>query len=277
MKIRSILNILLIFYAVNAAAITLPQHSPTPGGVAVIKLGPASQARPVVHYQDKPVMVQKQGQSWVAVVGIPLAAKTGKHDIQINHRGQQRSHSFDVKDKKYRTQRLTIKNKRKVNPNEQDMQRIIKERERIVAALKHWRDQDDVNMEFVPPVKGRMSSSFGLRRFFNDQPRKPHSGMDIAAPQGTPIYAPGAGIVVETGDYFFNGKTVFLDHGQGLVTMYGHMHRIDVKPGQVVKTGTQLGLVGKTGRVTGAHLHWGISLNDARVDPRLFLAKEEAK
>jgi len=274
---RLISSLILLTISMAATAANLPQHSPTPGGIALVELGELSSPRPEVTYNKNKVMVLSNATQWVAVVGVPLSAKPGKHRIKVSSASKSMTKTFNVLDKKYETQHLTIKNKRKVDPNEQDMIRIRKESKRIASALKHWSDQDDVTIEFVPPVNGRMSSSFGLRRFFNEQPRKPHSGMDIAATEGTPIVAPAPGKVIETGDFFFNGKSVFVDHGQGLVTMYGHMNSIEVKPGQLVKTGSALGTVGMTGRVTGPHLHWGISLNNARVDPRLFLKPEGAQ
>jgi murein DD-endopeptidase MepM/ murein hydrolase activator NlpD len=151
------------------------------------------------------------------------------------------------------------------------MERIGQEQRRIRKALANRDPHSPETLRFRLPVEAPMSSPFGLRRFFNEQPRKPHSGLDLAAAEGTPIRAPAAGRISDTGDFFFNGNTVFIDHGQGLVTMYCHLSRIDVKPGQQVQTGQVIGAVGATGRVTGAHLHWSVSLNDARVDPMLFL------
>ena len=160
-----------------------------------------------------------------------------------------------------------------VNPEKRDMVRIGKEQKRIRKALANWSPQPPKTLQLDLPVKAPVSSTFGLRRFFNNQPRKPHSGLDLAAAKGTPIKAPAGGRIIDTGKFFFNGNTVFIDHGEGLVTMYCHLSRIDVKPGQRVKRGEIIGAVGKTGRVTGPHLHWSVSLNDARIDP-VFLLRE---
>ena len=124
---------------------------------------------------------------------------------------------------------------------------------------------------FIPPTAGKFSNSFGRKRFFNNEERAPHSGLDIPAPIGQKVVAPADGIVVQTGDYFFNGKTVLIDHGQGLISMFCHLSKIEVSKGQHITQVKLLGLVGNTGRVTGPHLHWGMSLNDARVDPQLLL------
>ena len=109
------------------------------------------------------------------------------------------------------------------------------------------------------------------KRLFNGEERAPHSGQDIPAPVVQKVISPADGIVVQTGNYFFNGNTVLVDHGQGLISMFCHLSKIHVEKGQHIRQGEQLGLVGKTGRVTGAHLHWGMSLNNARVDPQLFI------
>ncbi len=253
------------------AADDYPRHRPVPGGVAIVDLGPADGDVPVVRYGQRRVLVRKRNGRYEAVVGIPLAAKPGLARLAVEQDGRTRQREFRITAKEYATQHITLKNKRMVNPYAKDLERIRREKKIILGALATWREADTVQTRFDLPVDGRLGSPFGLRRFFNGQPRKPHSGLDIAAPKGTPVRAPADGVVVTTGNYFFNGNTVFVDHGQGLVTMYCHLDEIDVQPGQPVKRGQRLGRVGMTGRVTGPHLHWSVSLNNVRVDPKLFL------
>ena len=216
-------------------------------------------------------MVVKEDGQWLAIVGVPLSAKIGTQRVKVNASGETSSAIFDIVDKQYPTQHITITNKRKVNPNKLDMDRIGPESAKIKKALRHWSEQSDIPFNFIWPIEGRVSGLYGRR-----QSRRPRSGMDIAAPTGTEIMSPADGIVRDTGDYFFNGNTVFIDHGQGLVTLFCHLDSINVEEGQAIKQGEILGTVGATGRVTGPHLHLGVSLNDARVEPRLFFPEREA-
>ena len=249
----------------------MPEHSPWPGGIAVIDVGTSDGEPPVVEFDGRRVLVTRSGNRWTAAVGIPLDKPTGEVAVRVNG---MRDIAFDIQDYTYREQRLTVKNKSHVTPDPEQLERIGAERKVIDSALGNFRDLHLADIDLEVPVDGPRSSSFGLRRYFNDQPRSPHKGMDIAASQGTPIAAPRDGVVSATGDYFFNGKTVIIDHGQGLVTMYCHMSEINVEPGQFVAAGESIGKVGMTGRVTGPHLHWGVSLNNARVDPLIFLEEE---
>ncbi len=256
-------------------AADLPRESRVPGGIAILDLGLSDEPPGSVVFNGHGAPVLRTDAGWVAVVGIPLDTKPGTHAAKLQPAtGDVRRLEFTVADKRYEEQRLKVSNQRHVDPSKEDLERIERERKRIDAALGNFAADRMPAFAMRAPVDGRRSSSFGLRRFFNDQPRNPHTGMDIAVPTGTPILSPAPGVVTDTGDYFFNGNTVFVDHGMGVVTMYCHLSRIDVKPGDAVAAGTQLGLVGATGRVTGAHLHWGVTVNRAMVDPALFLTGE---
>ena len=255
----------LLTFGEHAAG--LPEHDPVPGGIALVPLTTDKNAM----FEGRLVMIKESEEAYVAVVGIPLSRSPGSFHLDT----AEGKVKFSVKEKQYAEQRLTIQNKRKVNPHAQDMERIIRERAEMDAAFNNFRPVIRADTNFDLPTEGVVSSSFGLKRILNDQPRSPHSGMDIAAPEGTPIHSPATGRIVATGNYFFNGKTVLVDHGQGLITMYCHMSSISVEVGQTVDKGQYIGDVGATGRVTGAHLHWSASLNNARVNPDLFLTQED--
>ena len=258
----------IAWLALASSALTLPEHSPRPGGVVVIEL-PANDEKPDARYDGKPILVVPNGDAWNAVVGVPLKAAAGPAKLTIDG-AERREIEFEIAEHAYREQRLSVERKY-VEPNQDALDRIIAERRIIDAALNSYSPEIPQRMQFAAPVPGKRSPSFGFRRVFNDQPRSPHSGMDIAAPLGTPILAPTKAVVAATGDFYFTGNTVILDHGQGFVTLYCHLQRIDVAEGQEVDAGTTLGLVGATGRVTGPHLHMSVYLNGAAVDPALFL------
>jgi murein DD-endopeptidase MepM/ murein hydrolase activator NlpD len=250
---------------------TLPQESRVPGGVALISLDAGGPSAPVVTYGGHRVMVLPQGAGWVAVVGLPLATPAGKTAIRVDRAGGGTARiAFGVRAKRYLQQHLKVP-PAQVNLSAADLARVQQEQQRLKAAIATFSATPPASLRLEPPVEGARSSSFGLRRFFNGESRNPHSGMDIAAAEGLAVHAAAPGTVIDTGGYFFNGNSVLIDHGAGLVTMYCHLARIDVAPGARVTPATVIGLVGSTGRVTGPHLHFGVALNRAFVDPALFL------
>jgi murein DD-endopeptidase MepM/ murein hydrolase activator NlpD len=253
-------------------AATLPPAEPVPGGIAVIPLTSDKTPVPSAYFAGQRVMVVKNAGKWTAVVGLPLTTKPGTATLHVRSGKRKTRRSFTVHDKVYETQRITIKDKRKVDPTAQDLKRIRRESRIMHTAFTTWHARAAVPLRLDLPATGPISSPFGLRRVFNGEARNPHSGIDIAAAAGTPIHAPAAGRVAAVGHYFFNGNTVLIDHGQGLVTMYCHMQKIMVRKGQQLARDQVIGLVGQTGRATGPHVHWSVSLNNARVDPGLFLA-----
>jgi len=264
-----LLFLLLVSFPLMSHA--LPVNDPVPGGIAILKI-PKTIDKPRVFFKKHKVMILNKDPYWLAIIGLPLSIKPGLHYAQVHVKNTPPySISFMVKHKKYPEQYITIKNKRMVNPNQYDMKRISADRNIIRRALNYWSENDNIQLDFHKPVEGIRSSAFGLRRFFNKQARKPHSGLDIAASKGTPLRAPAKGIIIETGNFFFNGNTVFIDHGQGLISMYCHLSKITVNTNQTVSQDEVIGEIGMTGRVTGPHLHWSVSLNNSMVDPSLFL------
>ena len=268
MRILLLILSLPFFFSVQAQ----PRQLLVPGGIAIINLEPGHEAG--YRFLDKPVLVTKIGGKPSALVGLPMNLKPGEHFIEKHNVDQVFRKFFKVKKKQYSTQHITIKDDRKVNPYASDMDRILAEKKCQQTAAGHY-SMADVDVNFLVPVEGIRSGSFGRRRVFNGQKRKPHSGMDIAAVLGTPVRAPSAGTVIERGDFFFSGNLIYLDHGQGMISLFAHLSEINVSLGEWVAKGQIIGKVGATGRVTGPHLHWSLGLNGNWIDPSLFLPIED--
>lgn len=260
----------------------LPQEARVPGGIALLPFTHTEKTPPKVSFMNNRVLVQKTGKNeWVAVVGLPLKLQAGKHVALLegkqidgkNSEGRNESIElpFEILDKEYEAQYITLKDDKKVSPSKEALERIAQETRIMRGIFASWSDKAPSSLTMELPATGPLSSQFGLKRFFNNQARNPHSGLDIAAEHGSEIWAPLDGRIAATGDYYFNGNTVLIDHGQGMVSMYCHLDTIDVKEGEFVKTGELIGKVGSTGRATGPHLHWSMNLNNTRVDPLLFL------
>lgn len=255
----------------QVAQAALPKDSRRAGGIAVLAI-PAQVS--TVQFQQRPVaIVQEAGQRY-ALVGLPLDLALGEYPVRLyQQQNLIEQRTIVLQAYPYKVQRLTVKDQSKVTPDPAQLERYGREATEQKAVYTSFNPiLGNEFPRFIKPTAGRLSDSFGFKRFFNGEPRSPHSGMDIAAPTGQPVIAPAGGTVLQTNDYFFNGQTVMIDHGQGIISMLCHLSRIDVKIGDQVSQSQRIGLVGSTGRVTGAHLHWTLSLNDARVDPKLVLS-----
>ena len=298
----------------SKATLPFPVSRAVPGGVAVVPLGAARRA-PKAIWNGIPVLVTGSSSGWFAVLGIPLhtlqdrlvlevqdtapgatragnqastrgkgkardvettaSAPAGKVQSEASSTGLRRI-DVPIHPHQYAEQHLKVA-PGQVTLSKEVLSRHLRERKQSARVMATWTEPVPASLQLHQPVPGVRSSSFGLRRFFNGQSRNPHGGMDIAAPVGTPVKAAAPGVVIDTGDYFFNGNTVWVDHGAGLLTMYCHLDRIRARVGQRVRTGDVIGTVGKTGRVTGPHLHWSVCLNRTMVDPALFLKAEQPK
>ena len=266
--VRSPVCAFLLLVASPALAETLAAsatHAVDAGGVLAI---PLPDGAGTARYRDEPALVV----AGHAIIGVAADAPAGTRHLQVETAAGQAAIPFNVRQREFPEQHITIANERLVNPDPAALARHRRERVEQDAAYALRTAPGAGLAPFLQPTAGPFSSLFGFRRVFNGQPRARHSGLDIAAPVGTPVQVPAPATVAAVGDYFFNGNTVMLDHGGGLVTMYCHLERTAVTPGQTVARGDVLGTVGATGRATGPHLHWTASLQDVRVDPLALMA-----
>jgi murein DD-endopeptidase MepM/ murein hydrolase activator NlpD len=216
---------------------------------------------PAFHVEDR----------WTTILGVDLDAKPGKHIANVLFTMQdgsvdKREAVIEVEPKKFPTTELKVDEKY-VELSKPDLARANRETKETEAIYATITNEMLWDQPFSIPIPGEAGTNFGHRRIFNGQPRAPHTGADLRAKTGTPIHATNRGRVVLAKSLFFTGNTVILDHGLGVYSLYAHLSQIDVKPGDMLSSGQLLGLAGATGRVTGPHLHWGMRVQGARVDP----------
>ena len=222
-----------------------------------------------VTFEDRAVRVAPDGR---IVLGVPRERNVPMRLQLTLPGGRTQEHAITITDRAFPLERINGVPEDTVNPPPAIAERIADEQRQVAAARARDDARTDFDTKFIWPVTGRISGVFGSQRIYNGTPKSPHSGLDVAAPQGTPIKAPAAGIVTfADADLYLTGGTVLIDHGHGVSSSFLHLSRIDVKVGDRVEQGQPFGLVGKTGRATGPHMHWGLNWFDTRVDPQLVV------
>ncbi len=250
--------------------ITLNPKRPGPGDIMVVTLRNISSTvtgtAVLGTFLKKPVYFNRTNNAWEAIVGIDLFTKPGTYPLSLDISGKRISRTVKIVKKKYPLERLTLPEDMVVLSPENEA-RVEREQKRMavlwpVDSLRVW------NGSFIDPLPDKkIGTPFGVRRIINHIPKSPHTGIDVRADEGNPVLAPNDAVVVLVDDEFYSGNSVVLDHGQGIYTMFFHLSKINVKYGQAVMKGDTIGLVGQTGRATGPHLHWGVRIQGARVDP----------
>jgi murein DD-endopeptidase MepM/ murein hydrolase activator NlpD len=251
--------------ASNAASLTLAQ-----GQVLLLTVSAAD--------ADGPLVAELQGRNFrlfrlepgrfIGLVGADMGLAPSRYEIVVRAAdgGERERVELEVISAAFGRQELTLP-KDKVTLDAKTLERVEREQQLLLGAMAPITDAPLWRGGFIVPVEGEVKRTFGLNRVINGEERSPHSGEDISAPSGAPVVAANSGTVALAGDYFFSGKSIILDHGLGVFTMYFHLDEIKVGQGERVEKGVAIGTVGATGRATGPHLHWGARINGARVNP----------
>jgi murein DD-endopeptidase MepM/ murein hydrolase activator NlpD len=234
------------------------------GEVVLFTMSVVSSEKSVVgQFQDQKIPFYKDSASqYTALIGADLALSPGKYKLTVN----KQEVVIEVLSTPFGVETFTLP-KDKVDLSPKTLARVEKEASQFKDVFSQSDDKRLWRDLFLVPVEGERSFTFGQKRVINGQDKNPHTGEDIRAPIGRIVTASNSGKIVLSGDFFFNGQSLVIDHGGGLFTMYFHLSEIKVKDGDFVKQGQVIGLVGQSGRATGPHLHWGARLNGARVDP----------
>ena len=206
--------------------------------------------------------------------GIPYHSSPGMNTFEFKSDNMNKIINLSIRKKHFTTQNININKYRK--KTKEELERIYKEKEEIQKA-KNIRYDNFPDFNFITPTNGIVTGVYGTQRYYNGVKGRYHNGHDIAADIGTPIFSPSKGKIMLTGNYYYNGKFVMINHGNNLISIFLHMNQINVSKGSIVEKGEIIGTVGNTGLSTGPHLHWSVMLNNVYVDPIEFIKKVKAE
>ncbi len=266
-SVKSILIILSLLWVIPVLAVDGSSGEPglTQGSLYLGQTAPGN----TVLYNDEEIMITDSG---LFVLGFGRDAELEQSYQVVTPSGQKTHHAINLEDRDYRIQKITGVAGKYVKPSEDHLRRVKKENQLVWAAREHLTERYDFLKGFLQPVDGPVTGVYGSQRYFNGQPRRPHYGLDYAAPTGTPVVAPASGrVVLAHPDMFFSGGTMVIDHGMGVSSSFLHLSKLLVEEGGLVSQGQPVAEVGATGRVTGAHLDWRINWGQVRLDPALVL------
>ena len=272
MQINKLLLIFLIILSpLTVQALTIGEEFRNIKGGLLIKEISEDAYKTSFKLNNIDLLTYSKEQKFFLIYGIPYNSNVGSNEIIITSNSDliEKIINFEVKYRDFQTQYINVSTKYTA-PSKKNLYRIKKEKKLLISSRKKWIDINP-DLKFILPVNGTETGVFGTRRFYNNKEGKAHNGLDIAAKKGAAIVAPSSGSVLLTGNYFYNGKFVFLDHGRGLKSLFIHMNKIDVSKGQKIQKGEKIGEVGSTGKSTGSHLHWSLILNETYINPKVFL------
>ena len=235
--------------------------------IKIYNIPKASDASVIFHNNNISLHYDNSSKSYIGFIGISQNTEPGERNVQILFNSKTKiNKKINIQNKDFQIQHLTLP-KTKVDLSDKDLKRHNKERKIVTGLFKNSKELKLYNSKFIKPIDNKISTPFGVKRFMNKKPKNSHSGIDLKAKMNEQIKSINKGVVVFTGNHFFSGNSIYIDHGLGIVSMYFHLSEIKVKTGDEVEIGDVIGLVGSTGRSTGPHLHWGVRVNNIRVNP----------
>ena len=268
--LKKIIIVLVFIFPLtsDSSSFFKPEYLNVPGGIFLHEI-PVEKFKSGIFINNTRILTKQVNDKFYLIYGIPYGTPSGNQSINIVDRVSENTVNFFLKKRIVEKQYIKV-SKKYSEPSSSDVKRIIKEQKILKSHRNTW-SSDNPDINFIYPVEGIITGVFGTERYYNGKKGRYHNGIDIAAKMNDPIVAPSAGRVIVVGDFFYNGKFIYIDHGKGLLSIFIHLNEILVKKGESVKKGDEIGKIGTSGRSTGPHVHWSVMLNQTYIDPMIFI------